>query len=386
MPIELRRAYLIEIRLRYQKSTKKKKGLILDEFCEVSKLSRKHAIKILNGKLNPRIKKPGPKSKYQRDDVIFALKELWELMNKMCSKKMRVAFMDWLPYYKASEGVKVLLLSMSPSTIDRLLKPYRSPLKKGLSSTKANAIKNRIPLKLLDGDITIPGYIEGDTVAHCGNSLSGEFANTLTLTDLASGWTENRVLWTKIALQVMAKLKEVESRLPFPIIGFASDNGTEFLNEELEDYFKNRAAPVNMVRRRPYKKNDNAHVEQKNWTHVRQLFGYDRIEDVELIPLMNEIYQAYWNPLQNFFTPVLKLSSKERIGGRVKKKYDEPKTPYKRLIESTYVELESKEKLRNQFYTKNPIFLKKQLDDKLNEFFKRLDELKIKKRASKPTG
>lgn len=382
MPIELRKAYLIEIRLRYSKSTKKKKGLILDEFCEVSKLTRKHAIKILNGKLNPRTKRPGPKSRYQKDNVIIALKELWELMNKMCSKKMKFAFIDWLPFYNATDEVKVLLLSMSPSTIDRLLKPHRSPLKKGLSGTKANLIKNRIPLKLIDGDIKIPGYLEADTVAHCGNSLSGEFANSLTFTDLASGWTENRAIWTKLAKQIVKRLEDVEKRLPFSMIGFASDNGSEFINEEVEDYLKQRSAPVNMVRRRPYKKNDNAHVEQKNWTHVRQLFGYERVENEELVPLMNEIYQAYWNPILNFFTPVLKLVSKERIGGRVKKKYDDPKSPYKRLLDSSYIDEETKTELRNKFYTKNPIFLKKQLDQKLHEFFKRLDELKIGKRMT----
>lgn len=380
MPIELRRAYLIEIRLRYSKSTKKKKGLILDEFCEVTKLTRKHAIKILNGKLNPRIKRPGPKSKYQRDDVITALKELWELMNKMCSKKMKFAFIDWLPFYRTTDDVKILLLSMSPSTIDRLLKPHRSPFKKGISGTKPNLIKNRIPLKLIDGEVTIPGYLEADTVVHCGNSLSGEFANSLTFTDLASGWTENRAIWTKVAKQVVKRLEDIEKRLPFTLIGFASDNGSEFLNEEVEAYLKNRIAPVNMVRRRPYKKNDNAHVEQKNWTHVRQLFGYDRVEDEELVPLMNEIYQAYWNPILNFFTPVLKLVSKERIGGRIKKKYDDPKSPYKRLLESSYIDEETKANLRNRFHTKNPIFLKKQLDQKLQEFFKRLDEIKIRKR------
>jgi hypothetical protein len=234
VPIELRRAYLIEIRLRYSKSTKKKKGLILDEFCEVTKLTRKHAIKILNGKLNPRIKRPGPKSKYQRDDVITALKELWELMNKMCSKKMKFAFIDWLPFYRTTDDVKILLLSMSPSTIYRLLKPHRSPFKKGISGTKPNLIKNRIPLKLIDGEVTIPGYLEADTVVHCGNSLSGEFANSLTFTDLASGWTENRAIWTKVAKQVVKRLEDIEKRLPFTLIGFASDNGSEFLNEEVE--------------------------------------------------------------------------------------------------------------------------------------------------------
>jgi len=382
MPIEFKRAYLEEIRFRYRNSTKKLKGAILDEFCRVCDLTRKHAIKILNGSLNPRVKRPGPRSKYQREDVLKSLKELWSLMNQMCSKKMVVAFADWLPFYEAKDEVKGLLLQMSASTIDRLLRSHRSPLQRGLSSTRPSLIKNRIPLKLLDGEVLMPGYMEADTVAHCGNSLSGEFGNSLTMTDLFSGWTENRALWTKTAEKVVTQFNDIEERLPFALIGVATDNGTEFLNEELLEYLKNREAPVNMVRRRPYKKNDNAHVEQKNWTHVRQLFGYDRVDDPMLIPMMNEIYRAYWNPLQNYFTPALKLKSKERIGGRVKKVYDEPKTPYKRLLESSYVLDRDKALLKDAFKTKNPIYLKKEMDKKLKQFFELTDEIKRRNRAT----
>lgn len=382
MPIEFKRAYLEEIRFRYKNGTKKEKGRILNEFCEVCDFSRKHAIRILNGSLHPKLKRPGPKSKYQREDVLTALKDLWQLMNQMCSKKMVVAFYDWLPFYEAKDDVKILLLEMSASTVDRLLRSHRSPLQRGLSATRPSLIKNRIPLKLLDGDITMPGYIEADTVAHCGNSLAGEFGNSLTMTDLCSGWTENRAVWTKTAERMVSQMKDVEIRLPFTMIGLATDNGTEFLNETVLEYFNNREAPVNIVRRRPYKKNDNAHVEQKNWTHVRQLFGYDRVDDPILIPLMNEIYKAYWNPLQNFFTPVLKLKSKERIGGRIKKVYDEPKSPYKRLLESNYVPEAQKIKLKDAYTVKNPIYLKKELDKKLKEFFKLVDDIKIRNRST----
>ena len=382
MPIEFKRAYLEEIRFRYKNSKKKAKGKILDEFCGVCDLTRKHAIKILSGSQSPRTHRPGPKSKYQREDVLKALKELWQLMNQMCSKKMVVAFYDWLPFYEAKDEVKMLLLQMSASTLDRLLRVHRSPLQRGLSATRPSLIKNRIPLKLLDGDITMPGYMEADTVAHCGSCLSGDFGNSLTMTDLCSGWTENRAVWTKTADKIVYQMKDVEDRLPFTLIGIATDNGTEFLNEKVFEYFRNRPVAVNMVRRRPYKKNDNAHVEQKNWTHVRQLFGYDRVDDPVLIPLMNEIYRAYWNPLQNFFTPVLKLKSKERIGGRVKKNYDDPRSPYKRLIENTYISENEKSKLKDAFHTKNPIYLKKEMDKKLKEFFKLVDDIKIRNRST----
>lgn len=382
MPIEFKRAYLEGIRLRYRNSTKKAKGIILDEFCKICKLTRKHVIKILNGTINPRLHRPGPKSKYQREDVLKALKELWSLMNQMCSKKMVVAFADWLPFYEAKDEVKRLLLEMSASTVDRLLRPHRSPLQRGISATRPSLIKNRIPLKLLEGEVLMPGYFEADTVAHCGNNLSGEFGNTLTMTDLCSGWTENRALWTKTGEKVVNQFRDIESRLPFGVIGVATDNGSEFLNEELLGYLRDRKAPVNMVRRRPYKKNDNAHVEQKNWTHVRQLFGYDRVDDPILIPMMNEIYRAYWNPLMNFFTPVLKLKSKERIGGRVKKVYDEPRSPFKRLLESSYVSEQEKAKLKDAYCTKNPVYLKKEMDKKLKAFFELVDEIKRRNRAT----
>ena len=380
MPIEFSRAYLSEIRSRYKNSTRKEKSKILDEFCTVNNYNRKHAIRILNGGVRPRVRKPGPASKYNRSDVLKALKELWQLMNEMCSEKMKVAFIDWLPFYECSDEVQVLLLQMSSSTIDRLLRPYRKPLIKGISTTKKSYFKNKIPIKLLDEEIKIPGYVEGDTVAHCGVSAGGEFASSLTITDLCSGWTENRAMLTKKAEKVTEKLKDIEDRLPFTLIGLATDNGSEFLNENVVDYMRNRDIPINMVRRRSYKKNDNAHVEQKNNTHVRQLFGYDRIEDLGIVLLMNEIYMAYWNPLLNFFTPVLKLKSKERIGGRVKKIYDEPKSPYKRLLENTYVPEKEKAKLREAFALKNPIYLKKELDKKLKEFYKRVEEsIRIKK-------
>lgn len=140
---------------------------------------------------------------------------------------------------------------MSAATIDRLLRPYRSPLKKGLSATKPSLLKNRIPLKLLDGEVTMPGYLEVDTVAHCGSSLAGDFGNTLTMTDLYSGWTENRAPWTKTADKMIPQLKDVETRMPFTIIGMATDDGVEFLNESVINYLTSRQAPVNMVRRRP---------------------------------------------------------------------------------------------------------------------------------------
>jgi hypothetical protein len=382
MPTKIKKAYLKAILERYKKSTKKKKSLILNEFCQVCGYERKYAIRILNGKVEPRSKKPGPASRYQQ--IVDHLYYLWNMMNQMCSKKMVIAFKDWLPFYKEATKSEIeLIYRISPSTIDRLLKPYRDNKIKGKSTTQASLIKSKIPIKLLDGDVLEPGYVESDTVAHCGSDISGDYANSVTVTDLYSGWTENRAVWKKQAEGVRKQIQKIENDLPFIIKGFASDNGNEFLNDELHNYFINRLKPVEFVRRRPYKKNDNAHVEQKNFTHVRELFQYVRVEEQLLVNLMNEIYQSYWNPIWNYFTPVMKLKSKVRIGSKIKKEYDVPRTPYQRLQESLNLDQYQKNKLIQKKNTINPFLLKKELDNKLKIFFQLVDQYK---KERNPTG
>lgn len=381
MTTEMRRIYLETIRARYRKSTKKEKSKILDEFCIVCGYERKYAIRILWGHVEPRSQRPGPKRTYSHK-VIPHLIYFWVAMNKCCSKKMKAALPLWMPFYREAidTEAKQLLLKMSSATIDRRLKEYRDRADQlgGISATRSSWVKSKIPIKLLDHKILAPGFMESDTVAHCGNSLSGEFVNTLTVTDLFSGWTENRAMLTKTSDQIVKQVNSIESRLPFRMQGFASDNGTEFLNQDLHYYLTKRKDPVEFVRRRPYKKNDNAHVEQKNFTHVRSLFGYERFEDAELVQKMNEIYQAYWNPLWNYFTPCLKLKAKTRIGGRIKKEYDVPKTPAQRLLEHSELPSPQQSYIKEQLRGRNPFWLKQQLDKKLKEFF----ELVEKKKAN----
>lgn len=379
MTTEMKRIYLETIRERYRKSTKKQKSIILAEFCEVTGYERKYAIRLLWKHVEPRSQRSGPKRKYNHS-VIPHLIYFWNAMNRCCSKKMKAALPLWLPYYREplDENTKALLLSMSSATIDRRLRDFREGKIKGLSATQSSFVKSKIPIKLLDGDVKEPGFVESDTVAHCGSSLSGEFVNTLTVTDLYSGWTENRAVLTKTSNQVIRQLQNIETRLPFRMLGFASDNGTEFLNQDLHRYLRKRDKPVEFVRRRPYKKNDNAHVEQKNFTHVRSLFGYSRFEDPELVQKMNEIYQAYWNPLWNYFTPCMKLESKTRIGGRVKKTYDKPRTPAQRLLDFPGLSSPQASYLKDQLRGRNPFWLKQQLDIKIKEFF----ELVEKKKAT----
>jgi hypothetical protein len=277
----------------------------------------------------------------------------------------------WLEYYYGiTPDERRLLLKISSATIDRILQKHRDETRRGLSGTEPSMIKNKIPLKLLEDSDLPPGFVEADTVAHCGTSLAGEFINTLTVTDICSSWTENRAVWKKESGTILSAISSIEEALPFKILGFATDNGNEFLNHDLHSYFFNRKNRVEFVRRRPYKKNDNAHVEQKNWTHVRELFGYERFEVESQVELMNDIYKRLWNPLWNYFTPVMKLKSKTRVGGKLIKVYDTPTTPYQRLLNSNTLSEEQIAKLQSEFKKLNPFELKRELDEKLKWFFR----------------
>lgn len=372
MTLEAKKQYLTAIRERYRESTRIEKKRILDEFTQVCRYSRKYAIRVLSGLVEPRQNKPGPKAIYDFPFVQI-LKELWEAMDRPCSKKMVAALPIWLPHFRnASLTPKIerKLRSVSAATIDRLLRPFRHAPQRGMSTTTRSALLGAIPIELLHGKVDQPGFLEADTVSHGGTSVSGVFANSLTLTDLFSGWTENRGMWGKGADRVQAAIEDIERSLPFLIRGFACDNGSEFIATDLLRFFKERPAPVKFVRRRPYKKNDAAHVEQKNWTHVRQLFGYERLDDRAMIALMNEIYRAYWNPLQNYFLPCMKLVKKERIGAKIKKTYDRPTTPCDRLLASEHVSETIKEQLRKERAAKNPFELGAQLKRRLADFTK----------------
>jgi len=211
-----------------------------------------------------------------------------------------------------------------------------------------------------------PGFLEADTVAHCGNSLAGDFIWSLTFTDIFSQWTQNRAVWNKGAQGVLEQVKDLEAGLPFELLGFDVDNGSEFLTFHLWRYLLDRPRPVPMSRSRPYRKNDQAHVEQKNWTHVRQLLGYQRLERPELVPLINDLYRT-WGLLHNFFCPNFKLLRKTRKGARTIRSYGTPKTPYQRIIESPHVSQTQKHKLQAQFQQLNPLRLKEQIEQKLEQ-------------------
>ena len=369
-----KREYLLAIWDRYQRVGRRFKSKILDEFCAVCGYTRKYAIGLLKRKPRQRRKKPGPPRQYD-GSVLAPLKVIWRACEQMCSKRLKGALALWLPFYEQeygalAESVRQKLLRMSAATIDRLLKPERARYPgKGLCGTRPGGrLKHQIPIRTDNDDVDRPGYLEADTVAHCGNSLAGDFVWSVTFTDIYSQWTENRAVWNKGAEGVLQQVKEVEAGLAFELLGFDVDNGSEFLAFHLWRYLLDRPRPVPLTRSRPYRKNDQAHVEQKNWTHVRQLLGYQRLEQPELVPLINDLYRT-WGLLHNFFCPNLKLLSKTRKGAKTVRKYSPPQTPYQRLLESAHLSQDQKQKLQAQFQKLNPLQLKKRIEQQLKIVF-----------------
>jgi hypothetical protein len=298
----------------------------------------------------------------------------------MCSKRLKVALPIWLPFYEQPNGKLQLetrkkLLLMSPAAIDHrcLSKARARYARKGLSATRcgAQALKQRIPVRTDNWDVDRPGFLEADSVAHCGSSMAGEFLWSLTFTDLFSGWTENRAVWDRSAAEMLKRVREVEAKLPFGLKGFDVDNGSEFLTWHLWRYFLDRAFPVDLRGSRPHRKNDQAHVEQKNFTHVRQLLGYERIERTELVALINELHET-WGLLHNFFSPTLKLQSKTRVGARSVRRYGKAQTPCQRLLVSSHLSATQKAALRARLAQLNPLQLKNQLEEQLKKLFDRM--------------
>jgi len=284
----------------------------------------------------------------------------------------------WLPFYEKRNGyleeeVKEKLLDAKARTLDRVLGPARRKHgSRGLSGTRPGSyLKNSIPIKISHADVDAPGFIQSDTVAHCGGSLEGDFAWSLTFTDIFSGWTENGATWNKGEHGVHELLKRIEDRLPFAVKGFHSDNGGEFINHHLHSYYRDREEPVAMTRGRAGRKNDNPHVEQKNYTHVRLLLGYQRIEDPDLVQSINELYDAT-GLFNNFFCTNRKLIFKERRGSRYYKKYDQAATPCQRLLDSGLLTELQVIHLKGIQAHLNPYTLRELIDNKRDRILRKL--------------
>ena len=374
-----KREYLEAIHLRYKRASRKDKAIILDEFCTTCGYHRKHAIRLLKKFtrfIKPKKKKRGRTPLYSKEVIVKPLKKIWLSANLPCSKRLKAVLPLWLPGYVQEYGglpaeVTEALIAISPATIDRLLKPVRVKYKgRGRSTTKPGTLlRKQIPIKTNQWDESRPGFLEADTVAHCGTSMAGMFAFTIDCVDIATGWTEQRAVWGKGETDVLAQIRNIEGSLPFPLLGFDSDNGREFLNYHLLRHFTEREQRVQFTRSRAYHKDDNAHVEQKNWTHVRQWLGYHRFDIPEIVPLLNKLYKTEWRLFHNFFCPSVKLIAKQRIASKTIKRYDNPKTPYQRVMDSPDIVPSIKQKLTTLFITLNPFHLRKAMEDKLKKIF-----------------
>ena len=363
--------------LRYKKASHSEKTKILDEYCATCGCHRKHAIRVLRGFkrfTRPRARKRGKPSVYRTEEILKPLKQIWLAANLPCSKRLKAMVPLWLPGYVRQfgplpEGVFQALLAISPATIDRILSPGRIQYRKrGRSTTKPGTLlRKQIPIQTNQWDESRPGFLEADTVAHCGESMMGMFAFTIDCVDIATGWTEQRAVWGKGEHGVLEQIKDIEEAIPFPLLGFDCDNGSEFLNYHLFRHFTKRKQPVKFTRSRAYHSQDNAHVEQKNWTHVRQWLDYDRLDHPDVVPALNNLYTKEWRLFHNFFCPSVKLIAKQRIGSKTIKQHDPPKTPYRRIIESPHIQESVKLSLSKQLENLNPFLLRKTMDKKMKK-------------------
>jgi len=372
MSKELKKDWLPKLQERYARRHREGKSRMLDELCEDYEYERKYAIKLLSGALpaGPRRAPPGPERRYEGIEPV--VRQIWLSAEQPCGKRLVPILRQWLPFCERRFGrlrpaQRQLVGHVSAATLDRMLEPARAEHSgRGRGGTKPGSLlRSEIPIRTGTWDLTRPGYLEADSVAHCGGSLAGDFIGSLTYTDILSGWTEGGAVWNKGAAGVLAATREVEERLPLALLGFDSDNGGEFLNHHLWSYMRDRNEAVEFTRSRPYHSDDNAHVEQKNWTWARQLLGYGRLENPEMVGAISALYREVWAPWQNFFLPCLKLEQKWRVGSHWRKRYEPPRTAYQRLCAPGMLTAQQTRPLRERYESLDPFDLKDELEKKL---------------------
>ena len=375
-----KRELVAELRPRYQKAGQAEKGRILDELVATTGYHRKYAIQLLKHAPRPpsRPRRHGTPTYDGR--VVAALEQCWQAANGICGKRL----VPVLPEYVAvlerhgelvlDDETRALLLRVSPATADRLLARARARQRPhGLTTTKPGTLlKHAIPVRTFaDWDDAQPGFTEVDLVAHCGDSTRGEYLNSLNMVDVKTRWTEFVPLLNRGQAAVVAGIEQCRQRLPYALLGLDSDNGSEFINANLKRYCEQHQ--ITFTRCRPYKKNDQAYIEQKNWTAIRQTVGYDRYEG----PAACAVLAALYEPLRlyiNFFQPVMVLVRKQRLGAQVKRYYDQATTPYQRVLDAPEVGDKVKERLRQQYLTLNPAELLRTIECRLAELWKLADK------------
>ena len=376
-----------EISKRYKKASKKEKGRMLDEFCALTSYNRSYAAWVLRKGASP--KREGKKARgvpstdgrrgrkpVYTAEVRRALVRVWAILDCPCGKRLVAALPDTVKALerfgeiKLKEGIRKKLLLMSASTADRLLASERKKLElKSRSKTKPGSLlKHQIPVRTFsEWDEALVGFLEMDLVGHDGGNVSGDYCQSLDATDVKSGWTELRAVKNKAQIWTFEAIDDIREALPFPLLGLDSDNGSEFINAHLVKYCKDNE--ITFTRSRPYRKNDSCYVEQKNYTAVRRYVGYFRYDTEEELDLLRKLYE-FLRLYLNFFQPQARLKEKVREGSKVKKRYDEPKTPYRRLLDSPEVDELTKRKLRRQYAKLNPAQLMKEINRIQGKLFK----------------
>lgn len=378
MSLQARKELILSVSLRYNRSTKTAKQKILDEFTSATGYHRKYAILLLRQfkekNTKPVVRRRTKKIKYN-SEVQLVLTQVWETANRICSKRLvpfipeLVEVMERHGHLTISPEIKDRIFSITPATVDRLLAGIRRAEKpRGLSTTRSGSLlKGHVPIRTFaDWNEQRPGFTEVDLVAHCGTSMAGSFLNTIVITDIATGWTEPLALPYRHQDTVLYALRISRKLLPFPFLGLDTDNGTEFLNRSLITYC--RREEITFTRSRPYKKNDQCHVEQKNSAVVRRFIGYDRYEGFDACRSLSKLYQVL-RLYVNFFQPSMKLISKHREDGKISRKYDQAQTPYQRVMASPYVQEQYKKELSRQYKNLDPVELMKQVESLQDQFW-----------------
>jgi hypothetical protein len=369
------REYADEVRGRYRKGSKKDRGKILDEFVTVVKCHRKSAARLLARNSGPSRPHKSGRPRVYTGEVVDVLRLAWEVTDHLCSKRLQPFLPELVPVLRRctnrhiSPEVADRLCRMSPSTIDRLLGPWRrSGDHHRFSLTKPGTLlKGAIPIKTFaDWEDRRPGFLEVDLVHHCGESTDGFYLTTLSAVDVATGWSECVAVWGKGQDRVGGAIHKMRQRLPFPLRGLDSDNGGEFINHHLYAYCQREG--IAFTRSRSYKKNDSCHIEQKNWSVVRRLIGYERYASRAALGVLSRIYDIL-RLYVNFFQPTMKLWSKTRHGSKVRKVYDQAQTPYRRLLASGVVDKGMLQTLAAIYAGLNPVRLKQQFEDNLKRLW-----------------
>jgi hypothetical protein len=368
--------YAQALRGRYFKASRAEKGKMLDEFTKVTGLHRKAAIRLLNRPSQSRMVRRRGRPRRYGTGVVEALKAVWEASDRVCSRRLQPFIPEMVKVLRqhnelgVDASTEAQLCRISPSTIDRVLRPCRQVGgRRGLTTTRpGNLLKNSIPIRTFaDWQENKPGFMETDLVAHCGESTEGFYLNTLCAVDVFSGWTECLPVWGKGQQRVKTSVHRMRQQLPFPLLGVDSDNGSEFINQCFYTYCHEEK--ITFTRSRAYKKNDSCHVEQKNGNVVRRLVGYDRYTSKAAYQCLDRLYHLVRLYI-NFFQPTMKLLSKTRHGARVHKVYEIAQTPYHRLLKAGVLAEAKKTELAATYRGLNPLLLLKQINGNLEQLWR----------------